>query len=324
MRMGYSKVQHHSKSAKAKVFSFITLITLVLSTVLVPVPAKAAAALSSADMPAFAGNSFEAVNGNVPFFTAQELQAAGTSYESYGKKDYLGRCTQAVASVGVDLMPTTERGAIGNVRPTGWHQKKYDWIDGKYLYNRCHLIGYQLTGENANTDNLITGTRELNINSMLLFENMTADYVKETGNHVLYRVTPVFDGSNMLASGVLMEGESVEDGGAGILFCVYCYNYEPGVTINYADGTNAADGTMGASTATTASQASAAAKQTVQAPAAAAAPAAGGVTYVLNVKTHKFHRTTCKNLPTKNRMDSTESRDQIVAEGYTPCGNCHP
>ena len=155
----------------------------------------------------------------------------------------MGRCGVAYASVGKDLMPTEERGSIGQVKPSGWHTIKYDNVDGKYLYNRCHLIGYQLTAENANEKNLITGTRYLNVQGMLPFENMAADYVKETGNHVLYRVTPVFEGSNLVASGVLMEAESVEDKGEGILCCVYVYNVQPGININYATGDSSASGT---------------------------------------------------------------------------------
>ena len=141
-----------------------------------------------------------------------------------------------MASIGRDLMPSEERGPIGKVRPSGWHTIKYDNIDGNYLYNRCHLIGYQLTGENANTENLITGTRYLNVQGMLPFEDMTADYIKETGNHVLYRATPVFDGDNLVADGVLLEGYSVEDNGAGICFNVFCYNVQPGIEIDYATG----------------------------------------------------------------------------------------
>ena len=146
------------------------------------------------------------------------------------------------ACVGQDIMPTQERGSIGQIKPTGWHTVKYDCVDGKYLYNRCHLIGYQLTGENANEKNLITGTRYLNIDGMLPFENMVADYVQETNNHVLYRVTPIFEGDNLLADGVLIEGSSVEDNGDDICFCAFAYNVQPGVTINYATGDSALDG----------------------------------------------------------------------------------
>lgn len=175
-----------------------------------------------ADVPAYSGQPYVAVNGNVPYFTDADL--TDVSFESYSDLDSLGRCGVAYASVSQDTMPTEKRGSIGEVKPTGWHTAKYDNVDGKYLYNRCHLIGYQLTAENANVKNLITGTRYLNVQGMLPFENLTADYVKETGNHVMYRVTPVFEGNNLVASGVLMEAESVEDQGEGVLFCVYVYN----------------------------------------------------------------------------------------------------
>ena len=189
-----------------------------------------------AAVPAYDGKAYVAVNDNVPFFTEEELSSA--SYETYGELDPLGRCTVCVASVGQDLMPAEERGNIGAVKPTGWHTVKYDFVDGKYLYNRCHLIGYQLSAENANTRNLITGTRYLNTQGMLPFENLVADYIKETGNHVLYRVTPVFSGNDLVAKGVEMEAWSVEDGGDGVCFHVYCYNVQPGVEIDYATGEN--------------------------------------------------------------------------------------
>lgn len=189
-------------------------------------------------IPAYSGSPYVAVNDNVPFFTEEELST--NSYEYYSSLDSKGRCGVCVASVGTDIMPTEERGEIGSVKPSGWKQAKYaGLVDGNYLYNRCHLIGYQLTGENANTKNLITGTRYLNIEGMLPFENMVADYVTETKNHVMYRVSPIFEGNNLLASGVLMEAKSVEDNGEGILFCVYCYNVQPGVTIDYSDGSSA-------------------------------------------------------------------------------------
>jgi len=191
----------------------------------------------------YSGNAYVSINDNNPFFADSDLTTV--SYESYSPLDSLGRCGACVACIGTDLMPTGERGDIGDVKPSGWKQAKYSGIvDGNYLYNRCHLIGWQLTGENANTRNLITGTRYLNTEGMLPFENMVADYVKETGCHVLYRVTPVFDGNNLLASGVLMEGKSVEDNGASVLFCVFCYNVQPGITIDYTDGSSELDGTV--------------------------------------------------------------------------------
>ena len=174
------------------------------------------------------------INDNIPFFTDEEIVME--SYESYGELDGLGRCTVAIACVGTDIMPSDDRGSISSVDPTGWQSVQYDFVSGKYLYNRCHLIGFQLTGENANKQNLITGTRFLNINGMLPFEDMIADYVKETGNHVMFRVTPIFESDNLVASGVLMEAISVEDDGEGICFCVYAYNNQPGVVIDYATG----------------------------------------------------------------------------------------
>ena len=186
------------------------------------------------EIPAFSGNAYVAVNGNVPFFMPEEI--TDESYEFYSELDELGRCGVTMACIGVDIMPTEERGEIGSVKPTGWQSVKYDCVDGKYLYNRCHLIGFQLAGENANKRNLITGTRYLNIEGMLPFENLVADYVQETKNHVLYRVTPLFDGNDLVAHGVLMEGWSVEDEGEGVCFCVYAYNAQPGIVIDYQTG----------------------------------------------------------------------------------------
>lgn len=178
--------------------------------------------------------AYTAINDNVPYFTNDELSAE--SYEYYSELDSLGRCGVVYACIGQDTMPTEERGEIGQVKPSGWQTVKYDCVDGKYLYNRCHLIGYQLTGENANEKNLITGTRAMNVDGMLPFENMVADYVKETNNHVMYRVTPIYEGDNLLADGVLMEAKSVEDNGEGILFNVFIYNEQEGVVIDYSTG----------------------------------------------------------------------------------------
>lgn len=186
------------------------------------------------EIPEFSDAPYIAVNGNVPFFMPEEI--TDESYEYYSELDTLGRCGVTMACIGVDIMPTEERGEIGSVKPTGWQSVKYDIVDGKYLYNRCHLIGFQLAGENANKKNLITGTRYLNIEGMLPFENLVADYVQETGNHVLYRVTPLFEEDNLVAHGVLMEGWSVEDNGEGVCFCVYAYNAQPGIVIDYATG----------------------------------------------------------------------------------------
>ena len=186
------------------------------------------------NIPSYAGNSYVIVNDNIPNF--KEEHYTTTSFEKYGELDYLGRCTTATSNIGIDLMPTEKRGSIGMIKPTGWHTIKYDHIDGKYLYNRCHLIGYQLTGENANKKNLITCTRSMNTKGMLQFENMVADYIKKTSNHVLYRVTPVFEGDNLLATGVQVEAYSVEDSGKGIMFNVFVYNIEDGIIIDYKTG----------------------------------------------------------------------------------------
>ena len=191
-------------------------------------------AQSIEEIPEFSDAAYIAVNGNVPFFMPEEI--TDESYEYYSELDELGRCGVTMACIGVDIMPTEDRGEIGSVKPTGWQSVKYDIVEGKYLYNRCHLIGFQLAGENANKKNLITGTRYLNIEGMLPFENLVADYVQETENHVLYRVTPLFDGDNLVAHGVLMEGYSVEDEGEGVCFCVYAYNAQPGIEIDYATG----------------------------------------------------------------------------------------
>lgn len=191
-------------------------------------------------IPEYNGSPYVEINDNVPQFTKSEITTS--SFEIYGGLDGLGRCTTAFSCIGKDLMPTEKRGEIGSVKPTGWHLAKYDFIDGKYLYNRCHLIGYQLTGENANEKNLITGTRYLNIQGMLPFENEVAEYIKNTNNHVMYRVTPIFEEDNLLADGVQMEGYSVEDNGRSISFNVFCYNVQPGVNIDYATGDNSTSG----------------------------------------------------------------------------------
>lgn len=191
-------------------------------------------AVSLEEIPEYSGSPYAEVNGNVPAFTEEELTLE--PFEFYSELDDLDRCRVAYANICRELMPTEKREDIGQVRPTGWHSVRYDNVDGKSLYNRCHLIGFQLAGENANEKNLITGTRYMNVEGMLPFENLVADYVKETGNHVLYRVTPVFEGTELVARGVLMEALSVEDGGEGVYFNVYVYNVQPGIGIDYATG----------------------------------------------------------------------------------------
>lgn len=281
-------------------------------------------------VPAYSGKAYATINNNVPFFTEADLQKAANSYESYSDLDSLGRCGVCAASVGTDIMPTEERGNIGQVKPTGWQTVKYNGIvDGNYLYNRCHLIGYELTGENANEKNLITGTRYMNVDGMLPFENMVADYVKSTGAHVLYRVTPIFEGDNLVASGVTIEAESVEDNGAGLLFNVYVYNVQPGVSIDYASGKSELDGTVSAVAEEPSMKAenTEQVQQTEQAVAETPQPVAEGTSYVLNTNTKKFHHTWCSSvneMKAKNREDFTGSRNDLIARGFVPCKRCNP
>lgn len=188
----------------------------------------------SLNIPEYSGNPYVEINNNQPNFTENDFSVE--SHEVYSNLDSLGRCGVAFANLSLDTMPTEERGKIGQIKPSGWHTVKYDFVDGKYLYNRCHLIGFQLSGENANEKNLITGTRYLNVVGMLPFENEVADYIKKTGNHVLYRVTPIFKDNNLVADGVQMEAYSVEDYGKGVKFNVFCYNVQPGVYIEYSTG----------------------------------------------------------------------------------------
>ena len=261
-------------------------------------------------VPDFSGEPYVLVNDNQPDFAPEEITTA--SFEQYSPLDHLGRCGVAVACIGTDLMPTQERGSIGQVKPSGWHTVKYDIVDGKYLYNRCHLIGYQLSGENANECNLITGTRYMNVEGMLPFENMVADYVRETENHVMYRVTPYYEGDNLLANGVQIEALSVEDGGDGIMFNVYVYNSQPGIEIDYATGESWLED-----------------ESDTQAPDAqtSAAPSETGASYVLNTNTKVFHTPDCASAAQtseKNRQTFTGSRDELMAQGYEPCGRCKP
>ena len=290
-----------------------------------PTEITTASSFSLSDVPAYSGKAYISVNGNVPYFTAAELTT--TSFETYSDLDTLGRCGVTYACIGQDLMPTEERGSIGMVKPTGWHTVRYDdLVDGKYLYNRCHLIGYQLTGENANTQNLITGTRYLNIEGMLPFENMVADYIQETDNHVLYRVTPIFEGNNLLANGVLMEGYSVEDKGAGVSYCVFAYNVQPGIEIDYATGENKL-----ADSAQQEEQKTATVTPTPSPEPEKQEPATGSeasqADYILNTNTKKFHYPTCSSvndMKEKNKQEFFGTRDETIALGYSPCGRCKP
>lgn len=261
-------------------------------------------------IPAYDGRAYVAVNNNEPFFTDSDMTT--TAFENYSDLDSLGRCGVAYANICKDIMPTEERGKIGMIKPSGWHTVKYDVIKDRYLYNRCHLIGYQLAGENANSKNLITGTRYLNVEGMLPFENLVANYVNNTGNHVLYRVTPMFSGSNLVANGVLIEAKSVEDNGGGILFNVYCYNVQPGVGINYENGDSWLDGTTGS--ASSGSDSSAAENS--------AADSSNSETMVhITATGKKYHRAGCRTL---KKSDTEVTLDEAKSMGLSPCGICNP
>lgn len=254
------------------------------------------------------------INGNVPFFTESEI---GTDeFEKYTELDGLGRCGPAFANISPETLPKEERGAIGQVKPSGWHLVKYDCVEGNYLYNRCHLIAFELAGENANERNLITGTRYLNVEGMLPFENRVASYVKQTGNHVLYRVTPVFAENELVARGVLMEAYSVEDEGEGIRFCVYAFNVQPGIEISYSDG-----------------ESRLAPEDSFGFPDAEESAPSGGVeedgqtVYFLNTNTKKFHKESCesvRDIRDENKEMFVGSRQEVIDRGYEPCGRCKP
>ena len=290
---------------------------------------------ASVDIPDYVGELYVVMNDNIPFFTKDNLPT--TSFEYYSELDELGRCGVACANIGQDLMPTEEREGIGQIKPSGWQTIKYDNVDGKYLYNRCHLVGYQLSGENANEKNLITGTRYLNVQGMLPFENMIADYVKETGNHVLYRVAPIFDEDDLLAYGVLMEGWSVEDEGDGICFNVFVYNVQPDIVIDYATGNSQMDERALASTEPEPieSQDSNPDTQNGNEPRTPAPqesveqqePTPAGTDYILNTNTKKFHYPACgsvKQMAEKNKQFYSGNRDDVIAMGYDPCKKCNP
>ena len=267
-----------------------------LLTGCMPPAEETVTSFSLEELPAYSGDPYVVIDDNQPDFP-EEDRTSTESFETYSPLDALGRCGTAYANIGRDLMPTEDRESISSVTPTGWINRQYD---GEYLYNRCHLIGFQLTGENANEENLITGTRYMNVDGMLPFENLVADYVTETDNHVLYRVTPVFEGQNLVASGVQMEAWSVEDEGDGVCFNVYVYNVQPGVTIDYATGESWQEG---------------------------AELSDGDVTYILNTSSHKFHYPDCAgvaNMSDANKETYTGSREDLIAQGYEPCGQCKP
>ncbi len=321
-------------------------------------------------IPEYNGKPYIAINNNIPLFSSAELTTKG--YEKYNKLDNLGRVQVCIASVGKDTMPkpNEERGNISNIKPTGWIQAKYDCVSGGWLYNRCHLIGWQLSAENANKRNLITGTKYLNTEGMLPFENMVADYIKETGNHVAYRITPIYQGNNLLPSGVQMEAKSVEDNGEGICFNVYCYNVQPNIKINYADGSSSLANGSSNTTDTTSNEESSKPTESQKpetskpahshsysnanciTPATCSCGATNGsalghsfsngscsrcgandpnfvkkTTYILSMDTMKFHYESCRwvsKIKPENKGTHTGHRDNLIAQGYSPCGTCDP
>ena len=282
-----------------------------------------------AAVPAYSGEPSVELNGNQPVFDEADRQRS--VFEDYSPLDEWGRCGAAYALIGRETMPNTPRESIEEVRPSGWHHDTYDWVDQRFLFNRCHLIGWQLAAENANERNLITGTRTMNTQGMLPYENEVASYVQRTGNHVLYRVTPVFGDGNLVASGVLMEAESVEDGGAGVCFCVWCYNVEPGVAIDYRTGESYPDGTI-ASGPARADEASSASKPTrgthaFTVPGDEFRVDEAQADYILNAHTGKFHLPDCPSaadMREYNKFPFAGTREQLVELGFTPCGYCDP
>ncbi len=283
---------------------------LALSALIIFLCACTSNALQVPDV-SYTGKAYQELNNNYPFFDEKEITT--TSYERYSRLDSLNRCGAAQACIGVDIMPQREREAIGQVKPSGWKIAKYDIVDGKYLYNRCHLIGYQLTGENANEKNLITGTRYMNVEGMLPFENEVSEYVKRTRNHVMYRVTPVFEGKNLVASGVIMEALSVEDGGKGVCFNVYVFNVQPGIKINYANGESQIDTNYNINTH--------------QSELSSDSEKADTKTYVLNTNTMKIHLQTCSSahdINEKNKKQYSGAIDELIKKGYSRCKVCNP
>lgn len=315
------------KTAKKKAKRI--LITLAVATILVSgntsflwMTGTTVNAADLSQIPNYTGNPYTIVNDNEPEFDESDFTTE--AFETYSDLDNLGRCGVAYANICKELMPTEKRGKIGMIKPSGWHTVKYpEIIKDRYLYNRCHLIGFQLAGENANEKNLITGTRYLNVDGMLPFEDEIADYVNNTGNHVLYRVTPVFNGYNLVASGVQMEAESVEDSGEGVKFNVYCYNMQPGIGIDYATGDSWADQKPVANgksedndSIIVDSDDGADSDMTTE-----------ESEYIINTNTGKFHKPNCDSvtkMKAKNKKEFTGSREELISQGYEPCGNCKP
>lgn len=267
----------------------------------------------------YKGSPYQTLSDNKPEFTKKQMKNK-KAFENYSSLDSLGRCGTAFANICKELMPDSERTGIGMIKPSGWQTAKYNGIvDGNYLYNRCHLIGFQLAGENANEKNLITGTRYMNVEGMLPFEDEVADYVKKTDNHVLYRVTPVFKKNNLVAEGVKMEAYSVEDNGKGVCFNVFVYNVQPQITIDYATGKSSLSGDT--------------AKADTEGPSDKNNSYSGkksvskSLKYIVNTNTMKFHLPSCSSVAEtldKNKKVFKGSRQELISNGYKPCGRCRP
>lgn len=293
-----------------------------------------------ADIPAYSGALCIDINGGVPGFTTQD-EARG-AFMQFSELDFEGRCGEAFARIGTDTVSNDKRGDISSVHPSGWVQRKYSFVDDGMLYNRCHLIAHQLCGEDANERNLITGTRTFNVMGMLYYEELVGDYVRATGNHVLYRVTPLFAANDLVARGVQMEAKSIEDNGEAVQFNVFVHNVEPGVAIDYVTGesqesadtpavASKGEGTITTAAAARAAQAageSGASSSSTSANASdTASSSAEQHDYILNVKNKKFHLPTCSavnDIAAANRQDFTGTRDELIAKGYSPCGICKP
>ena len=262
------------------------------------------------DIPVYSDSPIVEINGNVPEFETYEREEASTSYETYSPLDKFGRCGEAMASIGQDLMPTEDRESLSDVSPSGWDNEEYACVDGSWIYNRSHLIGFQLSGEQANELNLITGTRYMNVEGMLPYENQVADYVKSTGNHVLYRVTPVYDGDDLVASGVQMEAYSIEDQGEGVKFNVYCYNVQPGITIDYSDGSSEGSKTCTLKNGLTTSSQSNNNSSIDQKPELVFISRTGS----------KYHKdSTCSKMKNPVSISIAEAQEK----GYTSCSKCY-
>lgn len=274
-------------------------------------------------IPKYNGAPSTEINGNKPFFDINNID--NISFEEYWDLDNLGRCRGAVACLGMDLMPMEERGSISDIKPSGWQSVEYDFVEQGNLYNRCHLIAFQLSGENANECNLITGTRYMNVSGMLPYENSVAQYIRDTNNHVYYMVRPIYEDKELVARGVLIEAYSIEDDGKGICFNVFCYNVQPGVVINYLDGSSYADGTI--TIENNNANNSLWYNETNEKNIAAELYDENGIYYVLNTRRKKIHRPECnsiKDMSQKNTYEIKADLQDLIEAGYSLCKNCNP